>query len=131
MILKARSHDGGWVYIDGIKSLHVKHVQYKKYPAEEVPQEEVPLAKEMVDKGMLEPVMLYVIEERENTTRSFVPSEVHGCITENGYYPALELTLGNEEFKNIVIEEGYLLNDNGKTVDKFEPYGRHEHVRGL
>ncbi len=116
MILKARSHDEGWVYIDGIKSLQLKYVQYKEYPVEDVPREE--------DDTNTSPVMLYVIEERENTTRSFVPSEVHGCITENGYYPALELTLDKEEFKNIVIEEGYLLNDNGKTIDKFEPYGK-------
>ena len=124
MILKIRSHDNGWAYIDGIKGLHVKHVRFTEVPVEELENES--------PKPTL-PMMMYVIEgahpwrkeydEEAMTTRCFVPSEVHGCIEPNGMYPALELTLDKEEFKNIVIEEGYLLNDNGKTIDKFEPYG--------
>jgi hypothetical protein len=118
MILKAQSKDDGWIYIDGIKSLHVKHVQYLDLPMTDV------------DKpGAAETMPMFLIGEEggdpdkeEYTQRCFVPSEKHGCIMIGGMYPALELQIEGEGQRNIVIAEGYLLNDNGKTIDKFEPY---------
>jgi hypothetical protein len=103
--------------MDGIKSLHSKHVRYDipKYARQEAAKEGCALSNEPVNCG-------FIISEGNEITREFAPSEVYGCMVQGGYYPALDLDFGGDDRICIVITEGYLLNNQGKTIDKFEPY---------